>query len=276
MIILKIMNNNVVFAQDRKGREVVLVGKGIGFGAKKGQIINLDRVEKVFTMETEDRNRLIELLTRISPDEFKIADTIIKYAQSVLGKKLNDNIYISLTDHIVFALDRVSQGITFSNQLLWEIKHFYPEEFAIGKYALEFIKDQTGIDMPEDEAGYIAFHIANSDMEQESPMVETTAKIIDAALKIISLHFNKKLDADSLDYGRLVIHLKFCIGRAFSNKMLNQDDPIFIELIKNQYKEAFECAERIARFISNEYKLDLTDDELVYLTVHIKRVTDSN
>lgn len=275
MIIKKIMNNNVVFAIDDAKNEVVLVGKGLGFGKKRGQIVDKEKVEKVFRMQNDsDRNKIADLLTRISPEDFRIADTIIKYAQSVLGKRLAENIYITLTDHIVFAMDRVKQGLSFKNQMLWEIKHYYPEEFAIGKYALEFIKDKTGIEMPEDEAGFIAFHIANADIEQERPMVETTSKIIDNALRIVEYHYHKKLDEDSLDYGRFVIHMKFCISRAFSNKMLDEGDKMFTELIKKQYEEAFICAERIAKYIKKEFGLELTDDELVYLTVHIKRITD--
>jgi beta-glucoside operon transcriptional antiterminator len=280
MVIKKIMNNNVVFVEDftESGghKELVLVGKGIDFKKKPGQAPDLSRVEKTFTMETHtERNKLAQLLSSISPEDFRLADMIIQYAQTVLGKPLKENIYITLTDHIVYAMERVSQGIAFTNPMNWEIKHFYPQEYSIGLYALDYIKKETGIDMPEGEAGYFAFHIANAHMDTDVPEVEITARIIKAAMRIVSLTYNIHLDEDSLDYGRFVIHLKFCIGRLFAGKMLSQDDEVFINMIKTQYNSAYDCAERIGAYIKQEFGLDLTEDELVYLTVHIKRVTDN-
>lgn len=277
MIIKKIMNNNVVFVLNEKHEEFVLVGKGIGFKMKPGFPVERDRIEKTFAMETHtERTRLAELISSVKAEDFKLADMIIQYAQTVLGKSLKENIYITLTDHIVYAMDRVKAGISFSNPMLWEIKHFYPDEFNIGLYAIAFMEEQTGIVLPEDEAGYIAFHIANARMEANIPEVETTTKIIKAALRIVSLTYNNVLDEESLDYGRFVIHMKFCIERLFSGHMLSQDDEIFINMIKNQYAQAYSCAERIASYIEGEFHIRLTDDELVYLTVHIKRITDKH
>ncbi len=275
MKIIKIMNNNVIFVEDAHHNEIVLVGKGLGFKKKPGMTVDEEKIEKTFALKTKnEQNKLVELLTRVDPEDFAIADIIIQYAQTALGKKLKDNIYITLTDHIVFAMERVKEGVTFSNAMLWEIKRFYPQEFAIGTYAIDYIKDKTGIDMPEDEAGFIALHIANAHIDGDMAEVEITAKIIKAALKIVSLSYKITLDENSLDFGRFVIHLKFCIGRLFSSKMLHQDDAIFIDMIRRQYDEAYRCAEKIGQFIEEECDMTLTEDELVYLTVHIKRITD--
>ena len=40
-------------------------------------------------------------------------------------------------------------------------KNFYSEEFDIGLYGLKLINDRFNISMPEDEAGFIALHIAS-------------------------------------------------------------------------------------------------------------------
>ena len=37
MIIKQVINNNVVFVSDDRGQELVLMGKGIGFGKKSGE-----------------------------------------------------------------------------------------------------------------------------------------------------------------------------------------------------------------------------------------------
>ena len=40
--VLKVYNNNVVLAEEPGGKQIVLIGKGVGFGARKGDLINGD------------------------------------------------------------------------------------------------------------------------------------------------------------------------------------------------------------------------------------------
>lgn len=50
-IISKALNNNVILAFDReKGKEMILIGKGIGFSKKEGHIVKLKEgdIEKSF------------------------------------------------------------------------------------------------------------------------------------------------------------------------------------------------------------------------------------
>ena len=46
MKISKQLNNNIVIASDSQGREIVLMGRGIGFGAKPGMEPDMQLVEK--------------------------------------------------------------------------------------------------------------------------------------------------------------------------------------------------------------------------------------
>lgn len=49
--------------------------------------------------------------------------------------------------------------MVIKNTLLNEIKILYPKEFQIGLYAKALIQGKLGIEIPEDEVGYIALHI---------------------------------------------------------------------------------------------------------------------
>lgn len=51
------------------------------------------------------------------------------------------------------------------NALLWETQRFYNHEYLIGKEALSIIKNRLIIDLPEDEAGFIALHIVNAELD---------------------------------------------------------------------------------------------------------------
>ena len=276
MIIKKIMNNNVVFVKDKKKNELILVGSGIGFKMKPGMKADESKVEKTFLLSKfKEQKRLVELLSKISSEDFKLADHIIQYAKASLGTDLNENIYVTLTDHMVFAMERTRKGIIFRNALLWEIKQFYPQEFAIGQYAIEVIEKKTGIKMAEDEAGFIALHIANARSDGDIAEVEVTTKILKAALKIIKLTYQIELDEDSLDYSRFVVHMKYFVGRLMKKKLLDQNDPVFIDMIKQQYSKAFGCAVKIGQLVTEQYGMEINDDELVYLTIHIQRITNS-
>lgn len=57
MKIYKVINNNVLSAFDEKNQEVVLMGRGIGFKAKTGDIVDESRVEKVFYIENSALSR---------------------------------------------------------------------------------------------------------------------------------------------------------------------------------------------------------------------------
>ena len=80
--------------------------------------------------------------------------------------KLNQSIYVTLTDHISFAISRCKKGIHLENALLWEIKRFYPQEFELGRYAVELVKKRLDVEMPEDEAGLLHCILSTQSMEQ--------------------------------------------------------------------------------------------------------------
>ena len=65
------------------------------------------------------------------PKEYIDTSTeIIDNIKSKLDKKLNDNIYITLTDHLSFAIERKKLNQEYSNVLLWDIKRFYQQEYG--------------------------------------------------------------------------------------------------------------------------------------------------
>ena len=51
MEIVKIINNNIVSALDDENKEIVVMGKGLGFHTKAGQKIPEERIEKIFSIE---------------------------------------------------------------------------------------------------------------------------------------------------------------------------------------------------------------------------------
>lgn len=142
MRILKVINNNVICSLDENQQEVVIMGKGIGFQKKKGEEVETEKIEKIFRIPRESSSQFEQLVRDMPYAHMQLAEQVIAYAKEHLGKHLNKNIYITLTDHLNFAVERIKQGAEFQNALLWEIQKFYHEEYQIGLKAIEMVKDR--------------------------------------------------------------------------------------------------------------------------------------
>ncbi|OYP05116.1 transcription antiterminator LicT, partial [Lachnotalea glycerini] len=189
--------NNIVSAYDENNREIVVMGRGLGFGRKLGDMIDDIKIEKIFRMDNEaESERLQSVLADIPLEHIQISNDIITYSKTVISKKLNKNIYITLTDHINFAIDRYKQGLNFKNALLWEIKKFYSAEYEVGKKALEMIKETLGIELPDDEAASIAMHLVNAEFGTDMPNTIDITKLIQNVLKIIKYYYQDEQEEE--------------------------------------------------------------------------------
>ena len=143
MIINKVLNNNVVTIINESDEEAVVMGRGLAFQKKKGDEIDEDKIEKIFVLENKSINeKLITLVNDIPAKYLEIAEDIIKYAENKLNKKLNENIYLTLTDHISFAISRAEKNLEIKNAMLWDIKYyrfvthlkFFTQRLSSGRY----------------------------------------------------------------------------------------------------------------------------------------------
>lgn len=274
MEIERIINNNIV-TSTQNGNEVVIMGKGVGFNQKVGNKLDEKKIEKVFSLENgATTNRFGSLLTDISVEEIKTIDEIISYAKLSLAKKISDSIYISLTDHIHFAIERFNNGIEFKNPLDWEVRHFYNHEYLIGKEALQIISKRLKVDLPIDEAVTIALHIVNAEMDSTMDGTMGMTKIIKQILSIIQYSFNTEFTETSLSYERMLTHLKFFVQRITMNRPLPDDNIELFSLIRHSYPKEYECALKINNYVLEETGYKLTTAELAYLTIHINRVVN--
>lgn len=272
--IKKVVNNNIVCATDDSGEEVILRGLGIGFSKKANEIVAEESIEKVYRMDgPKSMNKLQELLEEIPLSYVEVCTDIIDHAKEVLNRRLNNNIYITLTDHISFAIARKKENMEYKNAMLSEIKCFYPQEYNLGVEALSIIEQRLGIQLSIDEAGFIALHIVNAQLDTNmSSMVQIT-ELIQKILEIVTEYYHMEFDEDSLHYSRFITHLKFFGQRLFKNKETTSDDVVFQEMIKKQYPKDYECAKLIQEHISKTYNRRITEEEMMFLTVHLRRIS---
>lgn len=271
--ISKVINNNVISAFDENGDEVVVMGRGIGFQMKPGLPIDDEKVNKVFRITDKQASDKFKTLLREVPIEVaQITEKVVSYTENKFGIKLNELIYVSLTDHLNYAIERHNKGIEIKHGLLWEIKKLYQEEYSIGLDTLEMVDELLGVQLPEDEAAFIAMHIVNAIPGGENSNVHEISKMVQSILSIVKYQFQRDFDEESIDYFRFVTHLKFFAQRILTKKHLEQHDNMIYDILKNKNPKAYNCTIAIDNFIRKEYDYKITNDEKLYLIMHIQRV----
>ena len=274
IIIEKVINNNIISAYEKSGAEVIVMGRGIGFKKKQGEVVPADQISKIFRIKSRTlTEQFKELLANMPLERVRISDEIISHAKDHLKLKLNQSIYVTLTDHINFAIERVSQGIEPQNALLWEIKRFYPQEFQLGIYALELIHDRLGILLPEDEAGFIALHFVNAEYGTDIRDAVKFPDQMQAIVDIVERELGILLDESSLHYERFMTHIKFLIQRIYRKELLSSEDRELSLLMQRKYPREYQCSLKVAEYIMQATGSRLSEEEIMYLSVHIRRVS---
>ena len=274
IIIEKVINNNIISAYDESGAEVIVMGRGIGFKKKQGEMVPANQISKIFRIKSRTlAEQFKELLANMPLERVRISDEIISHAKDHLKLKLNQSIYVTLTDHINFAIERVSQGIEPQNALLWEIKRFYPQEFQLGIYALELIQDRLDILLPEDEAGFIALHFVNAEYGTDIRDAVKFPNQMQAIVDIVERDLGILLDESSLHYERFMTHIKFLIQRIYRKELLSSEDRELSLLMQRKYPREYQCSVKVAEYIMQATGCRLSEEEIMYLSVHIRRVS---
>ena len=275
MTIDKVLNNNVVISHDENGAEVVLMGRGLAFGRRAGDPVAAEKVEKRFTLHSDQlSSRFQQLVTSIPLAHFMMSERIINHAKLSLGKELSDSIYVTLPDHISAAVERYRQGLVLPNPLLWDIRQFYPDEYQVGMEARRIVLEETGVAFAEDEAGFIALHFVNAQVGGEIRDVYDMTYLMQAAFRIVRAVYGTEPDSGTLDYFRFVTHLKFFARRIVTGQNYGDGDADLLDVVWYKYPRAFDCARKICSYVQQEKKFHSGKDELLYLTIHIARVME--
>lgn len=275
MKINKIINNNVI-SVTQNNQERVVMGKGIGFQKEEGDIVEESKIDKIFDLNNQEiSDRFKTLLIEVPIEVVQAVEKIIEVAKIEYHKELSDTIYVALTDHINFAIERQQEGMAIKNGLLWEIKKFYPTEYEVGMRGLDWIEEIAGVKLPADEAGFIAIHLLNAEHNNLADYNHVT-EMVQNILSLVKYHFRLDFDEESLTYFRFVTHLKFLAQRILSKNPLNTSEIELYDIVKEKYKDAFKCVKKIEVFLMKKYQYEMTKDEALYLTIHIQRLISRN
>lgn len=270
MDIKRIYNNNVALATDDEGREVVVIGRGVCFGHRPGDAVDPSLVEKVFSLQDQDNmSRAEKLLGSIPSEYLLIAEEIVSMLRQESKLPIDNGILLALADHISLSIERERRGVTLANPMLYEIKQLYRKEFALAGKAAQIIHDHLGVWVSEEEMGFITLHIVNATMSQRPDNLIFSVEMIKGVLGIVSETYGDRIDTSSLAYERFLRHLQFFAQRVFGTKGTQEDGGAPALLDREDYPEAFTCADRIASYVERTYRTQVTEAERGYLVYHL-------
>jgi len=273
-IIKKSLNNNVLIVEHQSYGEVVLIGKGIGFGKKPGDVIEEDNFEKMFVLTNKkEQEQYKMLLTDIDDEMLEIIQDEIRYIAERVNLPLNEHIHIALTDHITFALKRLQQGMDIKNPFLLETKSLYPFEYELATDVIKRLNKRLNVQLPNGEIGFIALHIHSSitnkplsEVNQYSQLISHLTDVIEESLKIT-------VDRESVNYLRLVRHLRYTIERVNSGESLAEPEKLSF-LLKKEYPLCYNTSWKMIKVMQQVLKKPVYEAETVYLTMHLYRLTN--
>lgn len=283
MVVQKILNNNLLQVKGKDGEEMIAMGKGLRFSYRVGDQLKEEDVEKIYLLKDEKNKRDYIRLLEDAPAEYaEVIQDAVEMANRRMSCTLNEQIFVTLFDHLIYALERLEKGIVLQNRMLWEIRKFYPKEYLVGTEVLEYINRELGVELPEAEAGNIAFHLVNAQISSQENSTSAQngmlmVKMLKEIFQIIQLYYHYQIDENSINYSRFVIHMQFFLQRLLEDKMLEEDGASIYESVLTEgsaeAKKAAGCVEQIRKYIRNLLGKEISREEQIYLIVHITRMT---
>ncbi|EUJ30715.1 Cryptic beta-glucoside bgl operon antiterminator [Listeria grayi FSL F6-1183] len=265
----------------QEGEELIVIGKGISFGKKIGDEIDINKVSRVFKAQNELASTQIEEVIAAVPEFYlKIAEKIAALGEAATRQQFNFGIILSLADHIQFAVECAQQEYRIKSPLQWEMKTLFPLEVRAGYEAIDYINTQIDADLPSEDAYAIALHFVNAN--KGNLLIKETEKlslIVRDIIDLINGFYNIQINRESIDYIRFVTHLKYYLYRMLESRQVEKSEEseidMLTQLISENYRDTLICAKKINQYLAAEYKCEPLKEEVGYLVLHIERLRKS-
>ena len=272
--VVKSLNNNGVLAVDVDTMtEVIVLGKGIGFGKKVNERFDISKDAQVYALQKEtERGKSHNMALNMDPVYLEITNAIVKKAEEIMGP-IDENVLLPLADHIEFAVKRIRNNNHISNPMTHEIRALFVQEFMAAEYGRKLIEEKCLVQFNEDEVAFIALHLHGAADNQKVSEVMKQSQLIHDCLAQIEKNMKVTLNPESLSYTRLLTHLKYMLARMAKGEQIEMD---MNDYINHQYPKTFAFAKNLCDEISKRMDLECKDEEIGYLAIHIERICMKN
>lgn len=268
MKITKVFNNNAVMAVDKQNEDIILLGNGLGFHKKPGDSVLEERIQRKF--KANKNEKLIELIELIPPIYLELTEEIIRFAREEYNLECNESIYLHLTDHIYYAVERLKDGIDLDNPFLLDVKQFYTDEYYVGLHAKKIIKKLLGVDISLNEVGYISLHIVEGSTNQNRRDLPRIFELITFTIDFFEKKYLKDVDKDGLSYNRFVRHVKYFAGRYVKRNENDEKDEVLEQTIDMVFKEEVLFVNELSENLEKKFGNRISKSEANYLVLHLR------
>lgn len=273
MRVIKKLNNNTVLCIDGKGRQLVAVGTGIGFASIPYELTDMSKVQRTFYNISP---QYLAMLESIPPDVIEFTSGIVDLARQTLSYPLSPNLLLTLADHIAFALERRKKGIYIPMPLANDLEMIYPMEMKLAKRTLHRIWSTFRVRLPENEASGICMGFVNARIYEENNIdcqdAADEQTMIDTITHIIEQEMGLSIQRDTFNYARYISHLRYLLRRLQTGEGIETINRDIIQSTREEYKDTAACVDRIADYLKDQWFYTVSDEEKLYLMLHVNRV----
>ena len=274
LLVKRVINNNIVVAEDFKGHEVIAMGKGLGFRKQKDSIIRKNEISKMYSLvEGSNKGYILSLFEQVPFEIVELTQQIIDMASAELEASFNINLLVVLSDHIHFSVTQHKAGVDLPVPVSEEVKRLYKEEYQVGKKALRMINEALDVSLKPDEAASIAFHLITARENSSNQDARRIMQGVNGILKIVEKDIFP-MEEDSVAYSRFIIHLKFFMRSVLFDSPKEAGIPAgeLLGQLNIGNGEAWNCVDHISEYMRENYDYQLTDEDRLYLTIHVVRL----
>ncbi len=266
----KVLNNNGVIAIEmEENQEYVLLGKGIGFGKKVSQRFEAPSDCTRYSLKNDtERGSAASLVKSVDPVFLEIANEVLREAERTFGN-IDKRILFPLADHISFAVARMKNGEQISNPLTGDIHALFYKEFQVASVLKKILSDRMQVEIGDDEIGYVALHVHSAIEDEKVSVAMQMARTVRECVSIIEAETGKKIDVMTLDYNRLMNHVKYMAARLLRGEELKININDYIEI---KFPKAFAIATTVCDHLGENIGVQPGEREIGYLAMHIERV----
>ena len=99
-------------------KEVLIMGKGVGFGRKVAERIEVRPEDRLYSLQKyKERGGAKEIVKSIAPEFLEVTNAVLDEAEKIFGK-IDRMVLFPLADHIAFAVKRIQNHEQISNPLI--------------------------------------------------------------------------------------------------------------------------------------------------------------
>lgn len=267
------INNNAAICVDGKGRELVALGNGIGFGALPREVALADISRTFYGVDA----KYLDLIGEMPEDVLEFAGQLADVCRATLSYELSPNLPITLADHVAFMVKRAREHMVVQMPLSYDVQQAHPAEYKLGEMAVRGAKKTFKVRLDRHEASGIALSIVNSAItmsERTARKERDTAELLEGVTRIVEDELGITVDRDSFDYARFATHVQYLIDRVVAGEPIaTQNEELYDEVVAG-YPEAARCAQKASLLIEQRLGGELTKEEQLYLMLHVNRISE--